>query len=520
MKRVVVLVVGVMLAGMGTYGLCHASSKSMALNAIRTITADEAQQITSERFSCEDELARFNVSGHPLPFDITTGDLYTPDENTVSVDAGEDVHLCKRMDGTRLSIIAYREGAYRIYHIIVTGLPIVELTVLKKMEGSEPIPHEYANAELKIFDGLLSPQPLVIESLARVKIRGFSSQLYEKKSYQIKLVDSLYKPKPVYLSPLGLSMNSKFALNSLYEDESKIRDVFSLDLWDRISAADSKRNKDQSAHMTHVELFINSEYWGLYGFHEIVNEYSFYGGPSDGALLKINRYLEEHLEEGINQDIFEWARTETAYLAVPYNRLETDFSDFCSIIFYSNDEDFLELIEYFIDIENCIDYYLFTELLYAKDNAWKNMVLKTEKAGETLKFIILPWDCDQVCGLIWTGEPPYYVATDMKHVSALVYQGGVGLFQRLLTLNVGNFRNKASEKWQVYRGGIFSEEQLINHADTLFDLLEACGARAREAMRWPDSALSPDNGFVQSFVKERLLYLDEIFSTMGAGDQP
>lgn len=79
-----------------------------------------------------------------------------------------------------------------------------------------------------------------------------------------------------------MTENSRFALNSLYEDESKIRDIASLELWQEMENT-QEMSRDYSIDMIPTEVVFNNEYWGLYGFQEIVNIDSLLGGGQTEA---------------------------------------------------------------------------------------------------------------------------------------------------------------------------------------------------------------------------------------------
>lgn len=173
-----------------------------------------------------------------------------------------------------------------------------------------------------------------------------------------------------------------------------------------------------------------------------------------------------------------------------------------------------KIILKYIDIDNCVDYFILCELTHNADGLWKNNVFKYIKM--TKKMLKIPWDFDLTWGACWDGtnelmvnyniETSENLLVENKHENLSGY-----LEQRLWQNNVGNFRQKVAKRWKELRSGFLETESFVNYANSLYDEVTESGAREREHERWPDGGYSTDNSFIEKFIRQRLPYLDSQF---------
>ena len=165
------------------------------------------------------------------------------------------------------------------------------------------------------------------------------------------------------------------------------------------------------------------------------------------------------------------------------------------------------------DMQNFADYTVFMEIIAARDASLKNMVLTYRNAAD--QFRLTPWDMDQSFGLTWDIS----VRLDAKLDPALaqmrytdpMYDGHVEPIS-ILYAACPDFREAVADRYRELRETVFTDEAMLEQAAALYDQLTDCGARARDAERWPKSAISEDNSFIEQFIPARMAFLDREFA--------
>ncbi|NLP48244.1 MAG: hypothetical protein GX345_04785 [Clostridiales bacterium] len=112
-----------------------------------------------------------------------------------------------------------------------------------------------------------------------------------QKSYTIK---NLNKSE---MSIYGLPLNEKYVLNSMYEDEYKVRDVLAWDIWTESGSYRNERGLYNTAPMIYTEVFIDDSYEGLYGMQDHVNEYKLDLINKKGTIIKASTNIYPEFEE-------------------------------------------------------------------------------------------------------------------------------------------------------------------------------------------------------------------------------
>ena len=478
---------------------------------VRTVSAQEIDTIRACRKASARQMLTLTYGSEPVP-------VYDESENTylfcdalvggITLEGSARCQIVKSEDGGGTTLLAYTNRAYRTYRIERTNLPVLCLQTI-----GGPISDTFREGELTIFDPNGGSAQRVYASF---KVRGRSSKLlYPKKSFTIKFLDERIG-KETTRSLLGLTADTRFALNSLYEDDSKVRDQISLSLWDDMSQDNAATGADYGIDFTPAEVLLNGEYWGLYGVQERIGQ-SALTGSEPSALYKVDSYLIPQCGKPA-ADAESWTNVlcECSSFADPWEF----FSKFVASAFYSDDDVFCATIGESLDWENCRDYYLYIQLLYASDNIWKNVVLAQvqNEAGEA-RLLLLPWDVDQSFGAQWDENAALKVGFNMGCATELVPMNSALPLQKLWTLDAEGFRRATAERWFVLRGNLFSEESLLARVDEALDAVSRLGARDRDAVRWPKSAYRGDDAFIRAFIEKRLAYLDAFYAGVLAGDE-
>lgn len=173
-----------------------------------------------------------------------------------------------------------------------------------------------------------------------------------------------------------------------------------------------------------------------------------------------------------------------------------------NFIVNSKDKNFIDSIDYYIDIDNFIDYYLFLNLCSAFDNTGKNIFLM--KSRETKKFIILPWDLDASWGLFW--DRSYIEPTGILSNN---------LYDRLFELNPNNFKAKVKTRWFDLAQNVFSEEEILDEFEKSINPIIKSGIIDKENLIWSlNIDTEAEYEYLKNWLRARINYLDTYFSSL------
>ncbi|MDU5920546.1 MAG: CotH kinase family protein [Clostridiales bacterium] len=482
-------------------------SNSVCIKNVSTIDKEELKNIKKNREEAKYDLIEMEYKDQEIPYDKNKDVYYFYYNNN---EYNFDVHYSEKTDikvfsnkNKMLNIIAYNKHKYKTYKIIFSDLPIINISLDDKANKKELISEKESYGDITIFDYSLR---YPIKQDSKIKIRGRSSKLYDKKSYTIKFIDSNSGKKISRNDILGLSSNCIYALDSLYEDESKIRDITSNKVWKEIN-----KSNEQKFNIEYVEVIINNEYYGLYGFKDLINDYELGKNKDNSVLYKINSYniaYKNNLEKDIKDS------TEIVYSKKSKEESWGYLKELMNLVYYCNDEKFNKEILNYVDLDNFVDNFILMEAIYNFDGLLKNDVLQYNI--DTGKFIKIPWDLDLTFGKVWNDNVPLKSSNDINLSKQLLANTGndatsTYLEQRLWQNNVGNFSQKVAKRWKELRSGFLETESFVNYANSIYDEVTESGAREREHERWPDGGYSTDNNFIEKFIRQRLPYLDSQF---------
>ena len=167
-----------------------------------------------------------------------------------------------------IELLAYDDMCYREYRMKCTTLPIVSIHFYEEPTDLD------VDITFELFDNRAEAIKRELISEGKMRIRGVTTASYEKKGYKVTLVENLKKeePKENKQSVLGMRTDGDWMLYAGYNDQEKIRNVFSANLWYESCADNNIFGVKNGMEYRYVETFFNDHYMGLYAIGFPVDE--------------------------------------------------------------------------------------------------------------------------------------------------------------------------------------------------------------------------------------------------------
>ncbi len=313
--------------------------------------------------------------------------------------------------------------------------------------------HEYP-ATFVFDNGVLSD---TIENVG-FRLRGNTSRFSQKKSFKVSF-NSFIRGRKYY----GFE---KLNLNGEHNDPSIIRSKLSWDIF--------KKMRVPAPRSSHVMLYINNVYYGLYINVEHIDENFVKSrfGNNDGNLYKCLwpadlNYL------GADPNLYKLTQGNRRVYELKTNKLLDDYSDlanFISVLNLTGDSLFASEIQKIFDVNTFLKNLAVDVLVGGWDDYWflKNnyyLYLNTE----TEKFEYIPYDFDNTFGIWWDGILP-----GVDWGSRDIYTWGNPNENRPLAdriLDVQEFRDRFSYYMNQAVQNIFNSNSLNSRIDSIHNMI-------------------------------------------------
>lgn len=348
----------------------------------------------------------------------------------------------------------------------------------------------------------------VITMHAGFKIRGTSSQQYDKKSYRVELWSDATGITMADTTFLGLRSDDDWNLEAMWAQPLRLRDKVANELWMQmyqLPYADSEPDALPGIRMEYADVFINGEYQGVYALTERMDRKQLalrkYNGEIRGVLYKGNgagaptfESLTAYDNTQDTWDNYEWVYPNEEEASYDWNHLYS----FTNFVMNASDNVFNSQYSAQFDKANAIDYYLFINSLMAMDNMGRNLFLARYKKSSA--YLYLPWDLDAVWGLDTDGKPTY-------HTSGLMSNG---FFDRLThDCNSNGFVASAQSRYAYLRNTYLTTDYIMGLVQNQYDELVALGVYDREHEAWPDYTVNAGQlTYLRNWLDDRFSYLD------------
>lgn len=409
--------------------------------------------------------------------------------------------------------------------IVATGRLLNSMKPYKETMDVEGESYSYYRSELPLItittDGPIVNSPAVhgvinvadadghvITMHAGFKIRGTSSQQYDKKSYRVELWADATGTTMADTTFLGLRSDDDWNLEAMWTQPLRLRDNVANKLWMEMYQLPYAQNEPDALpgiRMEYADLFINDQYMGVYALTERMDRKQLglrkYNGEIRGVLYKGNGAGAPTFEDLPAYDNtsdtwsnYEWVYPNEEDAIIDWNHVYS----FTNFVMNSSDNVFYSQYAAQFDKANAIDYYLFINTLMAMDNMGRNLFLARYKKSST--YLYAPWDLDAIWGLDSDGQPTYNTVGLMSN----------GFYDRLThDCNNGGFVATAKTRYNTLRGTILNTDHIMQLVQDEYDMLTENGAYEREHEAWPDYSVDVGQlSYMRGWLADRFNYLD------------
>lgn len=423
--------------------------------------------------------------------------------------------ISHRGNGTR----AISEATLRF-----TSLPIL------CMQGDFNV--EYQEGQVQVT---LPEAHETVDYRARIKWAGGTTleDWIEKHNYHIKFIDD--KGEKMDVSFFGLRNDNHWRLDAGIVDMLRFRNKVAHELWADFNSkpyyASSQPNARNYSRGEHVEVFLNGDYMGFFNMAEFLDrkqmklkKYDDAAGQFHGQMWKGKVSTRQTLfcKDSVYDNTLEhWAGFDVMYPDID-DVCPTDYSLLSNAIKFvetSDDETFASQAGAYFDLPVLADYMVFIHMLFAIDNASKNIIWGCYDSAVDKKLSLSVWDLEATVGQHWYDGPGYYHAREIQpekdlltcRFSALSQNR---LFMRLMELP--EFSDRVRNRYWELRKTVLDADSLVARYKSAFDALETSGALERERERWTGSRdlyyrnidFYAEFDYMIDWIKRRVAYLD------------
>ena len=561
---------------LGTYGSAGSENGCFQLfdeKGAPAITAGGEEEVrpTDGLWAFADSL---RVGGKDLPYDAYNREFFLPLPDTVResgrlatmVEAkwagdaeGLSLRICGQVVGNdgrvylknidcempaTIDVLRNGEEIVASAPLNMTFLPVVEVSAKKCNTDS------YVMGRLRVTDPNEEGYDAVMN--AGFRYRGASSTMYPKKSFAVKLYDA--EGNSLDHEFFGLRNDNNWILDAMYNDDVCMRNRVSTDLWNDIATQPYHRRKGwekkakTGTRGRFVEVICNGRYHGLYCMTEKIDRKQlklkkFVAAKRDenGAYLSLDT-IHSTLYKAVNwtYEVFMghdfdantypqkapsayynnlkregWAGYEIKYPDWEKERIDWGpLWNAVNFVATANDEAFDEEVDAFFDYPVLRDYYLFAEIILAKDNSGKNMYYFNydQRGSECSKMLgLTPWDLDATWGSTWDSQKNETTTPDNDYAEYMLHHT---LFYRLNRSIRWNWTRDLKVRYAEWRNEGVSAESLIGRFLDYGDLLSQSGADKREAQRWgaQHKSIADSLGYVKEWIEKRIQHLDQQYN--------
>ncbi len=481
-----------------------------------------------------DLINRLTFNQCPLFFDeLSSAWFYSVDPNEPDIDpsvgfsAGEnDLRIAfseKIVPGRSIPFTAYTGSEYKDYLLTVTTLPLIEIdSEVTDYPTGIDIQQSYP-MHFTLFDNRPEALYPYVRSEGTIHIRGDISRFFLKKNFRIQLTEQGVgkEVKENQIPLLGLRKDGDWVLYSAYNDQEKIRNVFTSNLWMESCADDNSFGLKNGMEYRFAELFWNHRYCGLYAM----------GYPIDAKQMNIQHDTMGHYEEFLFKQKHWGPKTigpDPNYdgVILQFDASQSDLNNGIAIM-----KMYFEMLEngaanglWNNDEKNLLDLWLFVKLIQAADTVRtdgriRNVFFTIKRSDFETKILYTPWDLDISWGNITNTYNPAVINYTIPYILDAEdnsYELTVNPIT-VLRKNSPEITAKIKNRWKELRREGWSETAIDRLLDGFEQDIFGSGAYLREMVRWPEGSYQdPEPGLsvFREYVHTRLRSMDSYIEAL------
>lgn len=412
--------------------------------------------------------------------------------------------------------------------LVLTTLPLVAINYNPEAVLSKDVP--VASTFLIVDPERRTNGSAIFAGHAQLKLRGATSTLYEKKNFALETTDA--DGEETDFSLFGIRKDSKWILDAMSVDYSRMRNRVCFDLWNELGGLRDEVMARNGTKGLHCEVLLNGRYHGLYCFSDKVNR-KLLGlkktqgkGSAQtprGLLYKCTRAdypahflnISDETRSMDGEEWFDWDMKypNDLYSPTTWNPLKNliDAVGGCE----TNSNAVRQLLADHFYADNIAEYAVFALATMLLDNALHNSYLSVQDMSVEERFWLTPWDLDASLGRDGSARQKNHIAE-----SRLVFQDCLP-FRPCYDERVTGFFDLMCAHWKRWRKGVLSKENFNALIDGYADQLISSGAWDRERARWDgqynfwydepillDKDLRTETGYMKDWYAQNYDYLN------------
>ncbi|MCR4695268.1 MAG: CotH kinase family protein [Pseudobutyrivibrio sp.] len=437
----------------------------------------------------------------PRPEEYTYNDnpvAYAKEDNTfyVSIDldslTDEDRELKEAIASGKVFTVFVQVDltSYFKSNLIYTGMPLMTMDTLEEDAGKFADEDGW-KSQICIWNPTDKDRPY-IEDEASVKYRGATSLNYPKKGMRFHLEDGKY-------ALLGMDEDDDWNMNALYDDAGLIHNQLSYNLWNQI-ADNNKIEYDNGIYQEYIEVIIDGQYMGVYGLQDRYDKKKLHLKSGDILYKTISGSTPT-----TPQEVMDWSTD----IKWPDDWEVADYLPICDwfTVFSTRESDY-DYACSILDLDQAVDFALFSNMVCGRDNRLKNIyhICRMNDDG-TYNFQSLPWDENVTWGQAIADTGVFFTEENYA------YEELPWDMRTFCNINPVDASELLYMRWLDLREDIITKDSLENQTAEIYAYLHESGAYERNYNKWPESAAGWDDDYIYAFIENRLLYLDEYYST-------
>ena len=377
--------------------------------------------------------------------------------------------FCKRIVIIAIVMVLILWGDGRRVHACTQTASAVKLPKLEIETESGDLPQdEDTTGTLRVTE-VYETGTCPIEAFIHIRLRGNTSRRFPKKSYRLKLVAADGAKQDLALC--GLRMDDDWILNPMYSDTSKIREAMAYWLWEQIN---SQGRTAASSRMAYVEVWLNGVYHGLYLLQERIDRKQVGADKERGILYKVIANAPPDVAGFPVADGAEvCGGLELAFAGKAVEEAWAPAEDYMAILNGDTPKGSARLCR-----QNAVDYALWSMLVQARDNHFKNMFIHCVWSDSGYVLYRIPWDLNHTFGDLWDADSP-----ETNYVAYAISDFALDDGMKALIAADPTLMDDMRARWTELRAGPINEKQILEKAHALFDGLYP--AILQDTTRWP-----------------------------------